>query len=332
MSYFYFLAVLFVVALGPVGFAKVKVDPILSKFKTPTPKRSVAYQLPKLDKEDLENPAKGLIIAFKTWPLSEKNKKAMLEKAQAHGLKEKANYSRFKLYVFEWKKGRKVSEAQKACESYLDFPYLDYCEPDLLQIPDNRQPPPTEIYLEPPQEVFLDDQTGNIKTCNIVSSQLNLEQWSGYYKSSDYWAQEMIGADLVREDLKLYPPIAKIPFVAVFDNLSNEHGNNVKNLISGRGHQAVLPDVKESIKIHHTASYGSTSLDVINKILTQGGNQCTNPPPINPVSVSTIDFSSRIIASNDPNQQCHASHLPSFINRSQTFPSNTESESFFSCH
>ena len=335
MSYLKFLVVLFAVALGPVGLAKTKVDPILSKFKTPTPKRSVAYQLPQADKEALENPAVGLIIAFKTWPLSEKNKKAMLKKAQAHGLKEKANYSRFKIYVFGWKKGRKISEAQKACESFLDFPHLDYCEPDLLQIPgDNHKPIPPEplpIYLKPPPEVFPDDQTGDVKTCNIVSSQLGLSTLDKNalpHKISDYWAQEMIGSDLVREDLKLYPPVAKKTFVAVFDDPDpayDEHHIRSKNIISDDGHHAILPDIGGKIPMYD-GNRTSLALSHINNFLNQAEARCASSPLTTPTSQ---EFSTKIIAYDDPDKQCQATHLPSFINRSLHQPYTEEDNETF---
>ena len=61
-----------------------------------------------------------------------------------------------------------------------------------------------------------------------------------------YWAQEMIGADLLREKLKKAKPVEK-HLVAVFDSPKRNHDVKVRNLISGEGKQAVLPELGNRI-------------------------------------------------------------------------------------
>ena len=80
----------------------------------------------------------------------------------------------------------------------------------------------------------------NIRTCEVVSSKYNLQNG----KLSDYWAQELIGSDLLREDIKAanISPVHE-NFIAVFDTPINNHNISVKNLISDKGFHAVLPDM-----------------------------------------------------------------------------------------
>ena len=80
-------------------------------------------------------------------------------------------------------------------------------------------------------------------------------------KFSDYWAQELIGVDLLREELKKEPAPMKENFIAIFDSggeppliqskkLSMKqwpHGILVKNLISDEGPHAVLPEIGDRI-------------------------------------------------------------------------------------
>ena len=293
--------------------------------------------------EQQKKPAKGLIIAFKGWPLSEQNKSTLLKKAKALGLKEKASYSRFKIYVFEWKEYHTITYAQKACESFLDFPHLDYCEPDLLQKPAgmirkkkkrdkkprqaklqsdlklNSQgksqnpigepihPKKTGIYLYPPGK-FSDNQTGNIRSCNIISSQVGPED------QSDYWAQEMIGSDLVREELSLHPPVQK-NLVAVFDTTGQDrHDISVRNLISGEGRQAVLPEIGKNLTSFNNR-FGSDEIEHIDNLLNPTEQKC--------FGINESQVPNNIVAYEDPYRQCQATHLPSFINRSLSWYGET---------
>ena len=61
---------------------------------------------------------------------------------------------------------------------------------------------------------------------------------------SDYWAQELIGSDLLREELKATPPPERKNWIAVFDSPGMNHSTHVKNLISNEGPHAVLPELR----------------------------------------------------------------------------------------
>ncbi len=85
----------------------------------------------------------------------------------------------------------------------------------------------------------------NIRSCGIVSDSHSLKKG----ELSDYWAQELIGSDLLREELEKYPPPAKPHFISVIDDVANSHDELVKNLISDEGPQAVLPELHDKILV-----------------------------------------------------------------------------------
>ena len=64
---------------------------------------------------------------------------------------------------------------------------------------------------------------------------------------SDYWAQELIGVDLLKEELEKEPVPHLENFIGIFDAKNSDglelylHGVSVKNLFSGNGPHAVLP-------------------------------------------------------------------------------------------
>ena len=80
----------------------------------------------------------------------------------------------------------------------------------------------------------------NIRTCGLASSSRNL--MGG--RLSDFWAQNLIGADLLREDLESQTGFKpKENWIAIVDSLKAGHYAKVKNLILGEGPQAVLPEL-----------------------------------------------------------------------------------------
>ena len=81
----------------------------------------------------------------------------------------------------------------------------------------------------------------NVKACRLVSHEYNLQEGS----LSDYWAQELIGSDLLRKELEKIPAPDISPWISVFDTLKRNHDVHVKNLISAEGLQAVLPELEE---------------------------------------------------------------------------------------
>ena len=81
----------------------------------------------------------------------------------------------------------------------------------------------------------------NIRTCGLISDKRKLMKGS----LSDYWAQELIGSDLLREQLEKTPPPDQEDWIAVFDYLKGDHKIAVKNLISDEALHAVLPELGE---------------------------------------------------------------------------------------
>jgi len=89
---------------------------------------------------------------------------------------------------------------------------------------------------------------------NVVHS-INLRM--GHFINEDrlsyHWAQELIGSDLLKKELKKIPPPNIEDWIAVFDTaeFSDGHDIYVKNLISDEGMHAVLPDLPNNqITVH----------------------------------------------------------------------------------
>ena len=92
-------------------------------------------------------------------------------------------------------------------------------------------------------------ESPNVKSCGIVASEQELMEG----RLSDYWAQELIGADLLKELVGQAPLPQKPLFVAVFDG-EEDHAENVSNLISGKGPYSVLPDLGKQIRAFETVT------------------------------------------------------------------------------
>ena len=99
--------------------------------------------------------------------------------------------------------------------------------------------------------LFYSEGAQNIKTCNIVPNDRGLDlnrslfNFHGIdYHLSDYWAQELIGSDFMREELEKSPPPERDNWIAVFDSIKGNHYIMVQNLISGGQPHAVLPEKK----------------------------------------------------------------------------------------
>ena len=89
----------------------------------------------------------------------------------------------------------------------------------------------------------------NFGDCDLVVSLQKLKKG----QLSDYWAQEMVGSDLLREELESLPRLQKKNWITIFDTSKKGHYMRVKNLISDALFQAVLPElVKSSISMFNT--------------------------------------------------------------------------------
>ncbi len=160
--------VLPVLVLGVIGLSHG------ASPESPTGKRG--KKAPVLRKP-AESPAvSGIILAFHQWP-DEKEKALILKKTAEKGLKKTKTISLSKLWVFEWDKPKTVLMAELICLNFPKTPSLKYCEPDHPLFPQDASVIPSLIHQ-------------NKNSCDLA-------------KDHDiYWAQDMIGADLIREELK----------------------------------------------------------------------------------------------------------------------------------
>ena len=136
---------------------------------------------------------------------------------------------------------------------------------------------------EPPSE-------SNLKTCNIISHKLNRYHVFSYTQKkkaplSDYWAQEMIGADLLKKEMQDLPPIKK-HFIQLFDvNIPKGpagHDHVVQNLIADDGKHSVLPKLGEnSIGINHTHTTGDM-VKYSDEMLSKAEKKCSHLKPAPP--------------------------------------------------
>ena len=305
-----------------------------------------------------------------------KRKKLLIfEKLTKAGLKKKEEFQRFKSWVFEWPEWHKAIRAEKFCDELPTLSSLDYCEPDYLLGPASEPHSEPESKVEPvsqsaDQPAYPEVPPGqeNIRNCNIVSHGLNVHYMYPETKCQSkscilptYWAQEMIGADLLREKLKKAKPVEK-HLVAVFDGPPGSfHATGVRNLISGEGKQAVLPELGNRISKRD----GSRSLFYLrhrNNLLNKVQNICGDGNNSNDSGAkfyhdadltlfaflllsnsaearrkkkrpkpSTEEYKSEqtspIVADDDPYKQCKATALPSFINNSMYWsPSYTNNK------
>ena len=88
-------------------------------------------------------------------------------------------------------------------------------------------------------------KSGNsLRNCGVLTSEYRLKQG----RLSDYWAQEIIGADLLKELLKKASPLSPdFHLVSVWDTgfKTAQHGDFVKNLIADSGPHSLLPPLSE---------------------------------------------------------------------------------------
>ena len=115
------------------------------------------------------------------------------------------------------------------------------------------------------------------ESCKLLSSKQKLKDG----KLTDYWAQEMIGADLLREEIEKAPPLLKDKlFIAVFDAATwrLRHDVLVQSLISHKDPQAVLPVLSPSQMKYFSVASPANYMDVVeNFFITKDNAQETKP-------------------------------------------------------
>ena len=242
-------------------------------------KDSERLQIPLSDrKKEEELEARGIIIKFHRWP-NAKLQKEIIKKLKSKGLKKTKTIKRFKIWMFDWEdiaknsstlKLRSVEEALSACKTLPKLSILKYCESNTKVYPASTNDSDTQteanagcmdkecLRSTDSQELsvlseMINENNPTQETCELIPSKHKLMNST----LSDYWAQELIGSDLLREELEKVPAPEKKNYIAVFDSRQGNHAQNdldshsikVKNLISDEGMHAVLPELKNQISI-----------------------------------------------------------------------------------
>ena len=205
---------------------------------------SQAFVLPESAQE---KKARGLIVRYHKWP-SLKKQKRLAKILKTSSLKRTKSIRSFKAQLFEWEKGglKPSKKAEEACLSLKNLSYVRRCSPDHLLSPNSAG---TEAGFNTEcedckNEGFKEvaktaEELLTLRTCGLLSDKRKLMDGN----LSDYWAQELIGSDLLREELKKTAPPNKENWIAVFDTEFRDHNIGVKNLISDEGLHAVLPEL-----------------------------------------------------------------------------------------
>ena len=228
--------------------------------------------------------AKGVILGFHKWP-NRRQERIIVNYLKKSGLKKVNTIDRFKIWIFDWVNTssqetseyllKPLEESLNVCKNFPKVSILRYCEANSLTYPagidQNNIAEQTEGRVvcigmdcfEPlgDQEIsILSDVVNETnraqESCKFIPSKQGLMNST----LSDYWAQELIGSDLLREELEKFPAPDKENYVAVFDsrdgnNLEDDldsHAVKVRNLISDEGIHAVLPELESKVRIFET--------------------------------------------------------------------------------
>ena len=104
-------------------------DPSSSQRPVPAAETKIPEPLPEFDPDNPQ--AIGIILVFHRRP-DEDEQTIILEKTRNAGLTKAKEIPRFKTWLFAWDEWRKAAAAEKVCRSLIAFPFVDYCEPDVL--------------------------------------------------------------------------------------------------------------------------------------------------------------------------------------------------------
>ena len=109
-------------------------------------------------------------------------------------------------------------------------------EADFFECKDCKEDQGLESIAKPLKEAV------SVGTCELIPAKQKLLM-NGTL--SDYWAQELTGSDLLREELKKTDPPDIENWIAVFDSRDENHNIHVSNLILDEGNHAVLPELTD---------------------------------------------------------------------------------------
>ena len=223
-----------------------------------------------LQREKQELRARGVVVRFHRWP-GMKQRKKVAEILRSQGLKRTRSIKDFKAQLFEWKEGglKPSGQAERSCVRIRGLSYVRRCSPDHLlpvnastdfprqgrgTLPDGHMKQDKQSRTEADFVECKDcknqglksiaeplQEAVSVKTCGLIPAKQKLMDG----KLSDYWAQELTGSDLLREELKKTDPPNIENWIAVFDTRDENHNIHVSNLISDDGAHAVLPELTD---------------------------------------------------------------------------------------
>ena len=227
----------------------------------------------------------GVILSFHKWP--SKNEQFKISQTLAReGLNLTKQFKSFKSLVFAWSKIKTQRKAQNICKRLSHLKNLKYCEPDTLLSPNtdlseteagspactvdcNSGKSYTNILFEFLRTFFMSEES-----CELLPVQYQLKDG----KLTDYWAQEMVGVDLLREEIEKAMPLPKDKFlIAVFDTPESYHDIHVQNIISHKGPQAVLPPLNsphlQLFKVKSPSQYTDEVVSLTTKNVVENGEE-----------------------------------------------------------
>ena len=259
-----------------------------------------------IPKPQAEKPLKstGIILAFHKFP-SEQEQTQISEVLNQDDLTLSKKFKGFKTLVFSWPKLKTKNKAQKICRKLSKLKNLKYCESDTLLQPNGSDNSKTQA-SSPSAHCTKncgDYQTSISALHNTLKNTLPKEACELFPAKNklkdgtltDYWAQEMTGADLLREELEQTDPLPEDKFlVAVIDGPLFNHHVHVQNIISHEGQQAVLPALSSS---------------QIQSVLSQS-------PSASGYLTMVVMFLVDIVKNPDMNMKWSLEKTPSFINNS----------------
>ena len=213
----------------------------------PTDKKQL-FQPPKdtgvIKRKPQAEQSAGVILSFHQWP-DPKQKQILIDHLKKEGLIQTKSFDRYKIWIFSWEdsKSKKILKSKKkavqVCKNLPKLSAVKYCESNtLVSINNNKTTEAGAGCVEYIEEVKNNDISSvskivdNVKACQFMPSQqtvgdivepekdflfllTNHSSKSEYL--SLYWAQELIGADLLKEELEKMPPPEKANFITVFD-------------------------------------------------------------------------------------------------------------------
>ncbi len=138
------------------------------------------YQLPAIPPIDLSPDISVLNLYLHHWPNKEETA-IIMKYAKEHGLRRTELDSVFKIWIFKWDEPKSFGVALRICDGFPKLPSVKHCSP--LDPASIGYPTKHSAGLSSPQ-------VSHYNTCNLAKDHRK------------YWAQNLIGADLLREELK----------------------------------------------------------------------------------------------------------------------------------